>query len=461
LFKLIFILKIIELFKLDFIPHDNKTIAEMLNVIGISSLEELYQDIPNDLIIKKSNLPSGLTEPDLLRYMENISRKNKNYSNSFLGAGCYYHYIPTIVDFVISRSEFYTSYTPYQAEASQGYLQAIYEYQTLISKLTQMEIANASMYDGSTALAEAAIMATIITRKSTIILLKGIHPEYEEVVKTYCWGQDINIETCTEETLQTKINDNTAAVLIQSPNFFGDIEDVSKITQTVKEKSQNCLIVQVMTDPTCLGVLIPPGSTDIDIFIAEGQSFGISPSFGGPGLGIFTAKKKYLRKMPGRLIGKTKEINGDQEGYILTLQAREQHIRREKASSNICTNQALCSLAALTYLLALGRTGLKEIASQNIQKAHHLKMQLKKLPGYEILNKKPTYNEFLIKCPNIEYLIEACKERNLLPPLTISKYYPEMQNVALVCVTEMNSGESIEAFIDAAQSALKKKEEKN
>jgi len=440
---------------LDFIPHDNKTIAEMLSVIGVASLDDLYQDIPKDLIIGKLKMPSGLTEPDLLRYMENISKKNKIYSNSFLGAGCYYHYIPTLVDFVISRSEFYTSYTPYQAEASQGYLQAMYEYQTIISRLTQMDIANASMYDGSTALAEAAVMATIITRKNSILLLEGIHPEYEEVVRTYCWGQDINIETCIEENLKDKLNNNTAAVLIQSPNFFGDIEDISKLTKNVKERSQNCLVVQVMTDPTCLGVLKPPGSTDVDIFIAEGQSFGISPSFGGPGLGIFTAKKKYLRKMPGRLIGKTKEINGDREGYILTLQAREQHIRREKASSNICTNQALCSLAALTYLLALGRTGLKEIASQNIQKAHYLKMQLEKIPGYEILNKKPTYNEFLVKCPNINSLILKCKKQNLLPPLKISKFFPEMKNIALVCVTEINSSESIDAFINAAKSTLK------
>jgi len=440
---------------LDFIPHDNKTIAEMLSVIGVASLDDLYQDIPKDLIIGKLKMPSGLTEPDLLRYMENISKKNKIYSNSFLGAGCYYHYIPTLVDFVISRSEFYTSYTPYQAEASQGYLQAMYEYQTIISRLTQMDIANASMYDGSTALAEAAVMATIITRKNSILLLEGIHPEYEEVVRTYCWGQDINIETCIEENLKDKLNNNTAAVLIQSPNFFGDIEDISKLTKNVKERSQNCLVVQVMTDPTCLGVLKPPGSTDVDIFIAEGQSFGISPSFGGPGLGIFTAKKKYLRKMPGRLIGKTKEINGDREGYILTLQAREQHIRREKASSNICTNQALCSLAALTYLLALGRTGLKEIASQNIQKAHYLKMQLEKIPGYEILNKKPTYNEFLVKCPSINSLILKCKKQNLLPPLKISKFFPEMKNIALVCVTEINSSESIDAFINAAKSTLK------
>ncbi len=444
---------------MNFVPHDNKTIAEMLNVIGANSLQELFQDIPKDLLIENFNLPSGLSESDLLHQIKKLSQKNKEYSSSFIGAGCYYHYIPSLVDFVTSRSEFYTSYTPYQAEASQGYLQAIYEYQTIISRLTQMDVANASMYDGSTALAEAAIMATIIARKSSVILLSGIHPEYEEVVRTYCWGQNINVETVKKEILIDKLNNEVAAVLFQSPNFFGDIEDISKITKIVRDNCPNCLIIQVMTDPTCLGILKPPGVTDIDIFVAEGQSFGISPSFGGPGLGIFTAKQKYLRKMPGRLIGKTKEINGQKEGFILTLQAREQHIRREKASSNICTNQALCSLAALSYLLAVGRTGLKEVAFQNFQKAHFAKKELSKLPGYEILNKKPTYNEFLVKCPNINALIKQCKQRNLQPPLNISRYYPEMKNIALVCVTEMNSKDSIDTFIEAARSVSNDKME--
>ncbi|MFX1419529.1 MAG: aminomethyl-transferring glycine dehydrogenase subunit GcvPA [Promethearchaeota archaeon] len=444
---------------MDFIPHDDKTIEEMLNVIGLKSLKELFQDIPKDLIIEKLNLPAGLPESNLLYKITKISQKNKLYSNSFLGAGCYFHYIPSLVDFVTTRSEFYTSYTPYQAEASQGYLQAIYEYQTIISKITQMDVANASMYDGSTALAEAAIMATIITQKNSIILLSGIHPEYEAVVKTYCWGQNINIEMATEKNLKDKLNNNVAAVLFQSPNFFGDIEDIFKITKIIRDNCPNCLIIQSMTDPTCLGILKPPGVTDIDIFVAEGQSFGINPSFGGPGLGIFTAKQKYLRKMPGRLIGKTKEINGEKEGFILTLQAREQHIRREKASSNICTNQALCSLAALIYLLALGKTGLKEVANQNFQKAHYLKQELSKIPGYKILNKKPTYNEFLVKCDDIDSLIEQCKQRELLPPLKISRYYPEMKNIALVCVTEMNSKHSIESFIEAAYSASNAKME--
>ncbi|UCC18789.1 MAG: aminomethyl-transferring glycine dehydrogenase subunit GcvPA [Promethearchaeota archaeon] len=446
---------------MDFVPHDNKTVEEMLNLIGVKSLKELYQDVPKDLVIEQLNLPAGLPESNLLHKITKISQKNKLYSNSFLGAGCYYHYIPSLIDFVISRSEFYTSYTPYQAEASQGYLQAIYEYQTIISRITKMDVANASMYDGSTALAEAAIMATIITRKKTVIMLKGIHPEYEEVVKTYCWGQNIKIEIATNENLETKLNNDIAAILFQSPNFFGDIQDIPKITKIIRDNCPNCLIIQAMTDPTCLGILRPPGATDIDIFVAEGQSFGISPSFGGPGLGIFTAKQKYLRKMPGRLIGKTKEINGEKLGFILTLQAREQHIRREKAGSNICTNQALCSLSALVYLLALGSTGLKEVANQNFQKAHYVKQKLSEIPGYEILNKNPTYNEFLVKCDDIDSLIEHCKTRELLPPLKISRYYPEMKNIALVCVTEMNSKKSIDLFIEAAYSASNGKMEGN
>ena len=438
---------------MDFVPHDNKTITEMLSVIGVSNLEELFHDIPKDLIKEKLDIPQGLSEPDLLHRMEEISKKNRIYSNSFLGAGCYYHYIPSLVNFVISRSEFSTSYTPYQAEASQGYLQAIYEYQTIISRLTQMDVANASMYDGSTALAEAAIMATLITNKRSIILLEGIHPEYVEVVKTYCWGQNINTKITQENNLLDQLNEDVAAVLFQSPNFFGDIEDIPRLVKIIKERLPRCLIIQVMTDPTCLGVLKPPGSMDIDIFVTEGQSFGINPSFGGPGLGIFTAKQKYLRKIPGRLIGKTREINGSQEGFILTLQAREQHIRREKASSNICTNQALCSLAALTYLLAMGKTGLREIATQNLQKAHFLKKEIAKVPGYKILNQKPTYNEFLIECPNIDSFISECRKHDLLPPLRMSKYYPEMQNVALVCVTEVNSRKSINSLIQSAQLA--------
>ena len=445
---------------MDFISHDEKTIAEMLKIINVSEIDDLFQDIPKDLIIKSLNISDGMSEPDVLNKMREYGKKNKIYPHSFLGAGCYYHYIPSLVDFVISRSEFYTSYTPYQAEASQGYLQAIYEYQSIISRLTEMEVANASMYDGSTSLAEAAIMASIITGKNQVILLEGVHPEYIDVVKTYCWGQNIELKIISEDKLNDVLNEDIAAVMFQSPNFFGDITDGLVMSNKVKEKYPNCLVIQCMTDPTCLGLLKPPGKTNVDIFVAEGQSFGIDPSFGGPGLGIFTAKKKFLRKIPGRLVGKTKEINGDRDGFLLTLQAREQHIRREKASSNICTNQALCSLSALIYLVSLGKTGLREIATQNFQKAHYVKNAIALIPGYEILNKKPTYNEFIVRCPNINGLIRECKKMNLLPPLQVSTYYPEMSDVVLVCVTELNSSSSIEKFIKAAKLAINNEEER-
>ncbi|MFX0075655.1 MAG: aminomethyl-transferring glycine dehydrogenase subunit GcvPA [Candidatus Hermodarchaeota archaeon] len=443
---------------MDFVSHDNETITEMLRVIGVNDIEDLFKDIPQNLIINGLNLPEGLSEPDVLKEIKALGKKNKVYTNSFLGAGCYFHYIPTLVDFVISRSEFYTSYTPYQAEASQGYLQAIYEYQSAISRLTQMDVANASMYDGSTALAEAVIMASIITGKNQVIALEGIHPEYIEVVKTYCWGQNIELKIVSINELDVELNQDIATVLFQSPNFFGDIEDIIGLIKIIKERAPNCLIIQCMTDPTCLGVLKPPGETEVDIFVAEGQSFGINPSFGGPGLGIFTTRNKYLRKIPGRLVGKTKEIEGDRDGFLLTLQAREQHIRREKASSNICTNQALCSLSALIYIISLGRTGLREIATQNFQKAHYVKTKIKSIPGYKVLNIKPTYNEFIVKCPNIDLLIKECKKLNLLPPLSLSKYYPEMKDVVLVCVTELNSKESIELFLNALELAKSNEE---
>lgn len=435
---------------MDFTPHDDETINSMLKTIGVNTIDNLFQDIPKDLMITDLNIPKGLSEADLVNKLKKLAAKNRKYSTSFLGAGCYYHYIPALVDFVISRSEFYTAYTPYQAEASQGMLQAIYEYQTAITRLTGMDVANASMYDGSTALAEAAIVATIITRKKKVLLLDKIHPEYVEVVKTYCWGYGIEVEIVSQEQLSTKVNNDVAAVLIQSPNFFGEIEDLEVLAGTIRDGAPKCLIIQCMTDPTCLGVLKPPGEYDIDIFVAESQSFGINPSFGGPGLGIFAVTKKHFRKIPGRLIGKTMELEGEKEGFLLTLQAREQHIRREKAISNICTNQSLCSLAALVYLVTMGKTGLAEVAKQNLQKAHYAKKKLAEIEGFHILNEKPTYNEFLLICPNIDLFIKECKKMDILPPLKVSKYFPEMKNIALVCVTEVNSKQDIDNLIQAA-----------
>ncbi len=437
---------------MDFIPHDNEDIEKMLKAIGIHSIEELFKDIPGNLRINGLNLPSGISEPELFNELEQLSKKNKVYSGSFLGAGCYYHFIPSLVEFIVSRSEFYTSYTPYQAEASQGLLQALFEYQSAISRLTKMEVSNASTYDGSMALAEAAIMSCYITGRNKILIHNCIHPEYIEVVKTYCWGHGMNCEIVSDSSLFSSLSDKTAAVLFQSPNFYGEVENIKEFVGRIRKKKSGCLIIQTMTDPTCLGILTPPGDADIDIFVAEGQSLGLPPSFGGPGLGIFTTKNKYLRKIPGRLVGQTREINGNKIGYILTLQAREQHVRREKATSNICTNQALCALASLIYIVSLGGTGLREVAIQNIQKANYVKKKISKINGFKVLNQKPIYNEFVVKCPNVEEFKAQCKEYDLLPPLDLSYYYPDKKDLMLTCVTEINSKENIDTFLTIAKN---------
>jgi len=440
---------------MDYILHDSKKIQAMLDVIGVKTLDDLYCDIPSDLTLQKLNLPSGLTEPAVLALLKSIGAKNHLYDGSFIGAGAYFHYIRSLVDFVICRSEFYTAYTPYQAEISQGYLQTIYEYQTSITHLTGMDVANASMYDGSTAMAEAAMMACFHTQKSELLVLPGIHPEYLQVVKTYAWGRNFQVHEITIEQLREKLSVKTAGVIFQSPNFLGEIEDIPSLIKIIRAQAPQAVIIQGMTDPTCLGLLTTPGENGIDIFVAEGQALGISPSFGGPSLGIFTAKKDLVRKMPGRIIGKTKEVNGDKEGFVLTLQAREQHIRREKALSNICSNQALCMFASLVYMVSMGKTGLREIATQNFQKAHYIKERVSKIAGYSIPSSKNTYNEFVLQCPNSKSLIAECKKRNLLPPLDLTRFYPNMENKVLVCVTESNSKAHIELFLQAASVAAK------
>ncbi len=437
---------------MDFVPHDEETIKDMLEKIGVENIDSLYVDIPNNLKIKDLNIPEGLTESDLLKKLTELSEKNKIYSSSFLGAGSYYHYIPSLVDFVISQSQFFTAYTPYQAEVSQGMLQSIYEYQSAISRITEMDVTNASMYDCASALAEAATMAFFITKKRKVLLIEGIHPEYVETVQTYCWGRNIETKIISLDDLENNLNDEIAGVLIQSPNFFGEIENISHVAKNIRSKTKKCILIQAMSDPTCLGKLTPPGKNDVDIFVSEGM--GNKPSFGGPNLGILSVKEKYMRKMPGRLIGLTKEINGDKEGYILTLQAREQHIRREKALSNICSNQALSMVAALIYLVSLGKTGLKEVAIQNFQKAHHVKKALSQISSYSIINNKPTYNEFVVKCPNVDKLIKKCKENDILPPLRLSNYFPNRKDEILVCVTELNSDESIKKFLQIAKEAI-------
>ncbi|MHA1731219.1 MAG: aminomethyl-transferring glycine dehydrogenase subunit GcvPA [Promethearchaeota archaeon] len=438
---------------MDFVPHDEATIREMLAAIGVGSVDELFADVPEQIKHPRElgELPPAMSEPDLRRHLERLASMNDVHASSFLGAGCYYHYVPSVVDFVTSLPQFFTSYTPYQAEASQGLLQAIYEYQSAIARLTGMDVVNASMYDGATALAEAAVMATVLTRRDDILVLEGVHPEYSAVVETYCRGRGVRVDFAPVDGFESSLGGDTAAVLFQSPGFLGDVEDVAGIVERVRARDPKCLVVQAMADPTCLGLIRPPGDDDVDVFVAEGQSFGMHPSFGGPGLGIFAAKSKFTRRIPGRLVGKTREVDGDGEGFILTLQAREQHIRRELAMSNICSNQALCMLAALAYLSCLGRSGLREVAGQNLQKAHYLKEKLASLPSYEVLNAKPTYNEFALRCPDVAGLRAFLEERGFLPPLDLSTYYPELGGVALVCVTELNTKAELDAFVEVAR----------
>jgi len=436
---------------LDFISNDKKAIEEMLQQIGVNSFKDLYTDIPNSLLIENLNLPDGISEADLLKELNNLALKNHVYKTSFLGAGSYYHYLPSLIDYVISRSEFFTAYTPYQAEASQGMLQAIFEFQSVVSRITKMDVSNASMYDLASAMAEAATLCSFTTRKKKILLLEGIHPEYIETVKTYCWGRGIDVEISTKDEMKSKINDEYGGIIFQNPDFFGELHNIEEITRIVREKTKKCKIVYAMPDPSALGILKAPGDYDIDIFVAEG--IGLTPSFGGPNLGIFAASKQLMRKMPGRIIGLTKDINGDKDGFILTLQAREQHIRREKALSNICTNQALCMLACLIYFICMGKTGLKQIAYQNIQKANYLMLKLQKEGNVEIISKNPIYNEFVAKISNENEFLKKIKENDILGPLRLSNYFSKRDNQYLFCVTEMNSKEDIELLIKCVQSS--------
>ncbi|MDP7179962.1 MAG: aminomethyl-transferring glycine dehydrogenase subunit GcvPA [Candidatus Woesearchaeota archaeon] len=435
---------------MNFIPNTKEDKELMLKEIGISNVDELFRDIPEELILKDQlKIPKPMSELELKKHLENIAGKNKLQKN-FIGAGAYNHFIPSVVPHIISRSEFYTAYTPYQPEISQGILQAIYEYQTMICELTGMDMTNASMYDGASALAETCIMAANITRRNQILLSKTIHPEYIETVKTYAHFHNIELIEVDFENGTTDINkikelisDKTAAIFIQNPNFFGCIEDLKTISNLAHEKK--ALLVTCVTEPASLALIKSPGELGADIVAGEGQSFGNPLNFGGPYLGIIAAKKEYMRYVPGRLVGLTKDTNG-KEGFVLTLQAREQHIRREKASSNICSNQALCALAATVHLATLGKQGLKQVSELCLQKSHYLHNQLKE-NGCQTPFTQPFFNEFVIRLDNFEKTIGEL-ERNNISVLKLEKFYPELKDSILICTTELNSREDIDELIE-------------
>ena len=442
-----------------YLPHTGEDIALMLEKVGVKTLEDLFSNIPAEC--RRSgelNLPEPLTEWELNHHMDALSG-NMGVSPGykiFLGAGSYDHYIPETIKQLLCRSELYTAYTPYQPEISQGTLQIIYEYQTMISRLLGMEVANASMYDGASSLAEALLMAIRITQRRKVVISSLIHPLYRRVVQTYFAPTGYEIEEIPYlPNGKTDISnldnlDDIAAVAVQSPNFFGCVEDLKTIGEKVHADNKT-LFISCFTEPLAFGLLKNPGSLGADIACGEGQSLGIPQSFGGPGLGIFTSLKKYVRNMPGRLIGQTRDRDG-KRGFVLTLATREQHIRREKATSNICSNQGLCATTATMYMAALGGTGFRELAELNYDKAEYLKSELKKA-GLTIRFSSPTFNEFVVKFPaGFRTAHNNLLEKKIVAGLSLAPYYPELVDHYLLCVTETSSKEDMDALVKEIKS---------
>ncbi|MEH6940372.1 aminomethyl-transferring glycine dehydrogenase subunit GcvPA [Bacillus sp. JJ722] len=435
-----------------YLPMTENDQKEMLEAIGISKIDELFEDIPEKVRFQgEYKIKTAKSESSLTKELSQLAAKNKDTKSytSFLGAGVYDHYSPIIVDHVLSRSEFYTAYTPYQPEISQGELQAIFEFQTMICELTGMDVANSSMYDGGTALAEAATLSCGATRRKKILISQAVHPEYKDVIRSYAKGQYIEVieipykDGVTDlEALKGEMSDEVAGVIVQYPNFFGRIEDLATIEKMAHEIKSMFI---VSSNPLALGVLTPPGKFGADIVTGDAQVFGIPAAFGGPHCGYFAVTNKLMRKVPGRLVGQTVDENGVR-GFVLTLQAREQHIRREKATSNICSNQALNALAASVAMTALGKKGVREMATQNIQKAHYAKKVLQ-AKGVEVVFEGPSFNEFVIKLPQS---FEACNkqllERGIIGGYHLGKTYPELKDHMLVAVTELRTKEEIDLF---------------
>jgi len=432
----------------------------MLHQVGLNSAAELFDSIPEDLRLSRNlNTTAALSEIELLAGFEQLATRNPGAQRtSFLGAGAYQHYIPTVVDHIISRSEFFTAYTPYQPEISQGTLQAIFEFQTLVCQLTGMEVANASMYDGSTALAEAVLMAERVTKRSKVVACGAIHPEYLEVITTYVQHAGIELlhapidsQTGRASDARDLLDDKTAALVVQSPNFFGCIEDVAALAE--KAHAVGALLIVAITESISLGLLKSPGACGADIVVAEGQSFGVPLSFGGPYVGLFATREKYARQIPGRLVGEAYDKQG-RRGFVLTLATREQHIRREKATSNICTNEGLIALAATVYLETMGRRGLQEVAVQCAQKAAYAAKRIGELDGFSVPFTAPRFDEFVVRAPVAAtgLLSRLAAERNISGGFALSRYYPDRPNEFLVCVTEMNSRAQIDALVEGLAS---------
>jgi glycine dehydrogenase subunit 1 len=442
-----------------YLPKSTAERKQMLAVVGGKTIDELFSSVPEQYRLRKAlNLPGPFSEAEIIQYFKARATENSLGYTSFLGAGVYNHLRSVITDTIIQRGEFLTSYTPYQAEITQGTLQSIFEFQTLMCQLTGQEVANASMYDGSTAATEAVLMAERLTSRRRVLVARSVHPEYRAVLKTYAKNSGLIVEeapisadgTVDTKALQSSMKEDVAAILVQSPNFLGVIEPIADLANIAHKVG--ALLVATITEAVSLGLVKPPA--EADIVAMEGQSFGLAPSYGGPYVGVIASREKFVRQMPGRLVGQTTDSNG-RRGFVLTLATREQHIRREKATSNICTNQALCALAATVHLCLLGKEGLREMAHQNLSKARFALAELEKIPGVRRAFDAPFFNEFTIELPRSVKLVNAHLLREkIIGPFVLGTAYPELTKHALVCVTETITRAEIEKFASALRSAL-------
>jgi glycine dehydrogenase subunit 1 len=439
-------------------PHTEQDVKSMLETIGVKSIEELFSPIPKELRVKSFNLDAGLSEYDALKKLKTLSERNNTHDVQFMGGGFYDHFIPAAVDALVSRGDFYTAYTPYQPEASQGTLQALYEYQTSVCNLMGMDVSNASLYDGGTALAEAVLMAFRATRnRDTVVIDANVNPLYRDIVRSYLSPLGLKIKEIDSKDYQldrsamtNAIDEQTSAVVLQNPNFFGTLDDYSDIAESAHSKGA---LMILSAYPLSLGMIKSPGEMNADIATAEGQSMGIPLSFGGPYLGILTAKEQFIRSMPGRIVGRTVDKD-ENDAFVLTLQPREQHIRREKATSNICSNQGLCALRALIYISLIGREGLKELSKTIYDKTQYAKKKISgiksiKIPDY------PCFNEFVVELPSdADKIRVSAAKKGISAGIPLGGFYPAKKNSLLIAVTEKRTSEEIDALADAIKEAL-------
>ena len=448
---------------MDFVLNTKEQQKEMLGAIGIGSIDALFRDVPEKIRLKAQlNIPQSLSEQEVKALLVGLSLKNASTATHsyFLGAGAYNHFIPSAVWFLAGRSEFYTAYTPYQPEISQGMLQSIFEWQTVICELTGMDVCNASTYDGSEALAEAVMMAKNITRKKKLLVSGAINPEYRAVARTYANANSLEFVELdfgsdgrtSQKEISQHLGADVAAVLVQSPNYFGCIEDLASIEKEVHSKG--ALFVVAVSELVSTGMLRPPGDFNADIVVGDAQSFGIPVSFGGPYAGFVAVNEKFTRNIPGRLVGETVDLDG-KKGYIMTLQAREQHIRREKATSNLCTNQALFALAATIHISLLGKTGVKGLAELNVQKSHFLKQQLLRIEGVTEIFSAPHFNEFVVKIKDAKNVQEKLAKKNIIFGHLLENDYPNLKDCVLLCCTETNSRVEIDRLINELRVVMK------